>query len=116
MMISKSPIALRTPTLRSMALYKPMMSASYYVVLLVHSNSKRLEIMCFLCRGSTETQLAIKPSYVFESSKNKIQTSYVQELHPTLVLLLLLYTIKRLFVPVGLRRCSNYLSGGTREG
>ena len=99
-----------------MAFCKPTMSASYSIVLLVHSNSKRLEIRCFLCRGFTKTQPSLGPSCVFEPLKNEVQTPYVQEIHPTLVLLRLLSILQRSFVLVGLGMSSNCVSSGNGEG
>lgn len=111
MTISKSQSSLRTVTLRLMALCKPKMSASYYAVLFVHSNSKQLEIICFLCHGSTKTKRALDLSCVLESSKYNVQKSYVQGICSTLVLLLLLLlTIHMSFSLVGLGRSSNCVS------
>lgn len=114
--ISESRNAFGMATLRTMALCKPKMSASYSAVLFVHSNSKKLEIKCFLCSGSIKTKPAPEPSYILEPSKYKVHISYVQALGTTLVLLLLLLTVQMPFLLVELGRSSNFVSGGTGDG
>jgi len=88
--ISESPTTLSVTMLRLMGFCKPNTSASYSEMLLVHLNSKRLEIKCFLFFGLIKTHSAPEPSCVFDLSKYMVHNSSVHGLFDALSPLLLL--------------------------
>lgn len=108
-MISTSPTTLSTKTLRLMSLCRPNMSASYSTMLFVHSNSKRIDITCFLCFGSIKIHPAPKPSYVFDPSKYMIHNSSIHGPFNALVQLLLLLLLL-LFLLLPMLKCVIHVS------
>ena len=94
------------------------MSASYLVLLFVHSNSKWHNRICFLLHVSISMQLTLETSFIFEPSKYKVKILLATKILPIPLLLLLCTSILQdSFALAGEKgRSSNYVFGGTGDG
>lgn len=80
MIISQSPYTFKYCTFRLITFFKPYMSASYSIVLLVHSNWRWHAMNVLIMFGSIRMQLVPVPSFDLDPSKWRVQNWIVVSL------------------------------------